>query len=153
MFGFKFKMVGVWFFRRDYQVWGIEAISNNNQGVQHDKKTRSGQLDASWGQCFLLWFLRIHSLLDWRWWRFYRHLEKKKHGMGARKTNERPQVCLTLESILNIRLGINSVSIHPSGKLALSCSRDRTMRLWNLVNGRAAFDQKLSYGKHLACAF
>lgn len=30
---------------------------------------------------------------------------------------------------------ITSVSIHPSGKLALSVSKDNTMKLWNLVQG------------------
>lgn len=32
---------------------------------------------------------------------------------------------------------ITSVSIHPSGKLALSVSKDNTMKLWNLVQGTA----------------
>jgi len=41
--------------------------------------------------------------------------------------------------------GINSLSIHPSGKLALTCARDRTIRMWNLINGRSAYDEKLSY--------
>lgn len=30
---------------------------------------------------------------------------------------------------------ITSISIHPSGKLALSVSKDNTMKLWNLVQG------------------
>jgi len=40
---------------------------------------------------------------------------------------------------------INSISIHPSGKIALTCSRDRTLRIWNLSNGRCAFNEKLNY--------
>lgn len=31
--------------------------------------------------------------------------------------------------------GVHDVSIHPSGKCALSVSKDQTMRLWNLVEG------------------
>jgi len=40
---------------------------------------------------------------------------------------------------------INSISIHPSGKIALTASRDRTLRIWNLSNGRCAFDDRLNY--------
>ena len=39
--------------------------------------------------------------------------------------------------------GVNSVSIHPSGKLALSVARDRTLRMWNLIKGRCAFIRRL----------
>ena len=31
---------------------------------------------------------------------------------------------------------ITSISIHPSGKLALSVSKDNTLKLWNLVQGK-----------------
>ena len=33
------------------------------------------------------------------------------------------------------KLAITDVAIHPSGKLALSVSKDNTLRLWNLVHG------------------
>ncbi|KAG8228251.1 hypothetical protein J437_LFUL015054 [Ladona fulva] len=39
---------------------------------------------------------------------------------------------------------ITSVSIHPSGKLALSVGRDRTLRTWNLVKGRSAYVTNLA---------
>lgn len=38
---------------------------------------------------------------------------------------------------------INDFAIHPTGKLALSVSRDSTMKMWNLVQGRCAFTRKL----------
>ena len=31
--------------------------------------------------------------------------------------------------------GINGISIHPTGKMSLSVSKDGTMKLWNLVQG------------------
>ncbi|XP_035224318.1 p21-activated protein kinase-interacting protein 1-like, partial [Stegodyphus dumicola] len=34
---------------------------------------------------------------------------------------------------------VNSISIHPSGKLALSVSKDKTLRTWNLIKGRSAY--------------
>lgn len=34
-------------------------------------------------------------------------------------------------------------SIHPSGRMALSVSRDRTLRLWNLLEGRCAYIKRL----------
>jgi len=41
--------------------------------------------------------------------------------------------------------GVNSLSVHPSGKIALSVSRDRTLRMWNLINARAAYDTTLNF--------
>lgn len=35
--------------------------------------------------------------------------------------------------------GINCVAVHPSGKLALSVSKDKTLRAWNLLKGRRAY--------------
>ncbi|XP_060065328.1 p21-activated protein kinase-interacting protein 1-like isoform X2 [Ylistrum balloti] len=34
---------------------------------------------------------------------------------------------------------VNYISIHPSGKLALSVGRDKTLRTWNLITGRSAY--------------
>ncbi|XP_015246998.1 PREDICTED: p21-activated protein kinase-interacting protein 1 [Cyprinodon variegatus] len=34
---------------------------------------------------------------------------------------------------------VTSLSVHPSGKLALSVGTDKTLRTWNLINGRSAF--------------
>eukprot|EP01031_Cornospumella_fuschlensis_P030538 gene30538-36907_t len=34
-------------------------------------------------------------------------------------------------------------AIHPSGKLALSVSKDHTLKLWNLIQGRCAFTRRL----------
>ncbi|KAI5720376.1 hypothetical protein M8J77_005614 [Diaphorina citri] len=42
---------------------------------------------------------------------------------------------------------VNHISIHPSGKLALSVGKDKTLRTWNLVKGRSAYITNLSsYG-------
>ncbi|XP_065884321.1 p21-activated protein kinase-interacting protein 1-like [Dysidea avara] len=38
---------------------------------------------------------------------------------------------------------INSVSIHPSGKLALSVAKDKTLRMWNLLTGRMSYVNNL----------
>jgi len=38
---------------------------------------------------------------------------------------------------------ILSISIHPSGKLALSTSKDATLKMWNLLKGKSAFTIKL----------
>ncbi|KAI1902160.1 hypothetical protein AGOR_G00041840 [Albula goreensis] len=34
---------------------------------------------------------------------------------------------------------VTSLSVHPSGKLALSVGTDKTLRTWNLIDGRSAF--------------
>eukprot|EP01135_Chromosphaera_perkinsii_P012304 Nk52_evm41s2630 gene=Nk52_evmTU41s2630 len=41
------------------------------------------------------------------------------------------------------RGGINDISVHPSGKIALTVGRDRTMRTWDLIKGRCSFVSKL----------
>ena len=40
--------------------------------------------------------------------------------------------------------GCTSVAVHPSGKLALSCGRDRGLRLWDLVKGRCTYKTKMA---------
>lgn len=38
---------------------------------------------------------------------------------------------------------MTSVAVHPSGKLALSTSKDCSLKMWNLVTGKCAFTTKL----------
>ncbi|XP_047444419.1 p21-activated protein kinase-interacting protein 1-like [Mugil cephalus] len=44
-----------------------------------------------------------------------------------------------LKSIKAHKGQVTSLSVHPSGKLALTVGTDKTLRTWNLVNGRSAF--------------
>lgn len=44
-----------------------------------------------------------------------------------------------LKTLIGHKGGVNSLSIHPSGKLALSVSKDKSLKTWNLVKGRAAY--------------
>ncbi|KAM9323399.1 p21-activated protein kinase-interacting protein 1-like [Pholidichthys leucotaenia] len=44
---------------------------------------------------------------------------------------------------------ITSLSIHPSGKLALSVGTDKTLRTWNLVDGRSAFIKNIKQNAHI----
>ncbi|XP_024921851.1 p21-activated protein kinase-interacting protein 1-like [Cynoglossus semilaevis] len=44
-----------------------------------------------------------------------------------------------LKSIKAHQGHVTSLSVHPSGKLALSVGTDKTLRTWNLINGRSAF--------------
>ncbi|XP_016379827.1 p21-activated protein kinase-interacting protein 1-like isoform X1 [Sinocyclocheilus rhinocerous] len=45
---------------------------------------------------------------------------------------------------LNAHKGhVTSLSVHPSGKLALSVGTDKTLRTWNLIEGRSAFIKNL----------
>lgn len=38
---------------------------------------------------------------------------------------------------------VNSVAIHPSGKLALSTGKDKTLRMWDLISGHQAHKSRL----------
>ncbi|CAM4723737.1 unnamed protein product [Leuciscus chuanchicus] len=44
-----------------------------------------------------------------------------------------------LKSIRAHKGHVTSLSVHPSGKLALSVGTDKTLRTWNLIEGRSAF--------------
>ena len=35
--------------------------------------------------------------------------------------------------------GVTAISIHPSGKLAVTVGKDRSMKTWNLIKGRTAY--------------
>ena len=63
-----------------------------------------------------------------------------KIGMTACLPLELSQ-CLMFETGLVIfsQSGVTDVSIHPSGKLALSIGKDRKLVTWNLIKGRSAY--------------
>lgn len=44
---------------------------------------------------------------------------------------------------------INAISIHPSGKLALSVAKDKTLRMWNLMTGRLSYVNNLKQAAEL----
>ncbi|XP_028909005.1 p21-activated protein kinase-interacting protein 1 [Ornithorhynchus anatinus] len=44
---------------------------------------------------------------------------------------------------------VTSLSIHPSGKLALSVGTDKTLRTWNLIEGRSAFIKNIKQNAHI----
>jgi protein MAK11 len=41
-------------------------------------------------------------------------------------------------------------SVHPSGKVALSIGKDKSMKMWDLVLGKSAFKSRLVRGELLA---
>jgi len=42
---------------------------------------------------------------------------------------------------------INSIAVHPTGKLALTVGKDRTLRMWDLMRGKAGGSVKLGKGE------
>ena len=52
-----------------------------------------------------------------------------------------------LRSLKGHKGRVNSVSVHPSGKVALSVGKDRTLYMWDLMRGRRAASMKLGFGK------
>jgi len=43
---------------------------------------------------------------------------------------------------------INSIGIHPSGKVALSVGIDKTLRMWDLMRGKGSASTKLGKGMY-----
>ncbi|XP_040316228.1 p21-activated protein kinase-interacting protein 1 [Herpailurus yagouaroundi] len=54
-----------------------------------------------------------------------------------------------LKSIKAHKGHVTFLSIHPSGKLALSVGTDKTLRTWNLVEGRSAFMKNIKQNAHI----
>ncbi|XP_023126821.1 p21-activated protein kinase-interacting protein 1-like [Amphiprion ocellaris] len=54
-----------------------------------------------------------------------------------------------LKSIKAHKGHVTSMSVHPSGKLALSVGTDKTLRTWNLINGRSAFIKNIKQNAHI----
>lgn len=54
-----------------------------------------------------------------------------------------------LKSIKAHKGHVTSLSVHPSGKLALSVGTDKTLRTWNLINGRSAFIKNIKQNAHI----
>jgi protein MAK11 len=52
-----------------------------------------------------------------------------------------------LRSLKGHKGRVNSVSVHPSGKVALSVGKDRTLYMWDLMRGKRAASMKLGFGK------
>uniref|UniRef100_A0A8C2KWR7 PAK1 interacting protein 1 n=1 Tax=Cyprinus carpio TaxID=7962 RepID=A0A8C2KWR7_CYPCA len=52
-------------------------------------------------------------------------------------------VKLTQSGFYLFRGRVTSLSVHPSGKLALSVGTDKTLQTWNLIEGRSAFIKNL----------
>jgi protein MAK11 len=44
---------------------------------------------------------------------------------------------------------VNSVAVHPSGKVALSVGKDKTLRMWDLMRGKGSASTKLGKGWYL----
>ncbi|ETV89641.1 hypothetical protein, variant 2 [Aphanomyces astaci] len=57
----------------------------------------------------------------------------------------------TLHHHVLARGPVNSIAVHPSGKLAFSVSKDKTLRMWNLVKGRSAYIRRLD--QEATCVF
>ncbi|KAM7400190.1 hypothetical protein PAMA_004741 [Pampus argenteus] len=55
----------------------------------------------------------------------------------------------SLKSIKAHKGHVTSLSVHPSGKLALSVGTDKTLRTWNLTNGRSAFIKNIKQNAHI----
>lgn len=56
--------------------------------------------------------------------------------------------CADWETIMTLKGhsgGVNSIAVHPSGKLALSSGKDKMVKTWNLVTGKIALKTKLSF--------
>ena len=47
-----------------------------------------------------------------------------------------------LKTLKGHRGEVTGLSIHPSGRIGLTCGRDATVRLWNLVKGKRAHERR-----------
>ncbi|XP_052777707.1 p21-activated protein kinase-interacting protein 1-like [Mya arenaria] len=73
-------------------------------------------------------------------------------------TSEDAALCLwksytweCLRTFKGHQAAINCVSVHPSGKLALTVGRDRALHTWNLITGRSAFISNIKQAADIVC--
>jgi len=52
-----------------------------------------------------------------------------------------------LRSLKGHKGRVNSVAVHPSGKVALSVGKDRALRMWDLMRGKGVASTKLGKGQ------
>ena len=45
-----------------------------------------------------------------------------------------------------VRGGVFDLSVHPSGRAAISCGKDKALKLWDLTKGRCIHKRKLQDG-------
>lgn len=53
-----------------------------------------------------------------------------------------------LRSLKGHKGRVNSVAVHPSGKVGLSVGKDRTLRMWDLMRGKGVASTKLGKGEY-----
>ncbi|KAJ7249567.1 WD40-repeat-containing domain protein [Mycena haematopus] len=75
------------------------------------------------------------------------HFPSRSHLLSA---SEDGTLCLfrardwsVLRALRGHKGRVNSVAIHPSGKVALSVGKDRTLRMWDLMRGKGCASTKL----------
>lgn len=82
------------------------------------------------------------------------HLEfpSRSHLLSA---SEDGTLCLfrardwsVLRSLKGHKGRVNCVAVHPSGKVALSVGKDRTLRMWDLMRGKGSASTKLGKGSY-----
>lgn len=81
----------------------------------------------------------VHHSGSVTWIEFY----KGKHMFSA---SEDGSICIwktftweCLKTLRGHKSAVYCIAVHPSGKLALSVGKDKTLRTWNLVSGKSAF--------------
>jgi protein MAK11 len=85
----------------------------------------------------------------------YLHFPSRSHLISA---SEDGTLCLfhardwtVLRSLKGHKGRVNSVAVHPSGKVALSVGKDKMLRMWDLMRGKGSASTKLGRGKLSAC--
>lgn len=56
---------------------------------------------------------------------------------------------ILVKTLKGHKAAITSIDTHPSGKVLLTLSRDKTMRTWNLIKGRCAYVTHLGLEAHI----
>ena len=84
----------------------------------------------------------------------YLHFPSRSHLLSA---SEDGTLCLFHArdwEVLRVFKGhkgrVNSVAVHPSGKVALTVGQDRTLRMWDMMRGKGSASTKLGKGAYLA---
>lgn len=138
------EIVKVWDLRRRKEIGGLM----HHEGKHRDPTSSSR---VRYSPRILLTYYPLTGSIT------YLNFPSRSHLLSA---SEDGTLCLfrcrdwaVLRALRGHKGRVNCVAIHPSGKLALSVGKDRTLRMWDLMRGKGSASTKLGKGMHFATPF
>ena len=121
------------------KVWDLRRRKEVGDLVQHE-----GMLNFVFLFKFCIYFICVLGSIT------YLDFPTRNHLVSASEDGTlcifRARDWILLRSMKGHKGRVNSVAVHPSGKVGLSVGKDRTLRMWDLIRGKGSASTKLGKG-------